>query len=96
MPNLEPDRERQATAAIRGYAYQCFQTIRTWLQCGTNEELRCEFAEDFDVVRRDLDDQVTGAVLNQVKHERGNITLRSDSVVKLINNFLGISRETLD
>lgn len=87
MPDLQPDRERQATASIRGYAYQCYQTIRAWLQCGPDEELRCEFAEDFDLVRRDVDGQVTEAELNQVKHEKENVTLNSGSVIQLINNF---------
>ncbi|MBI4524879.1 MAG: DUF4297 domain-containing protein [Deltaproteobacteria bacterium] len=87
MADLEPDPARQATATIRGYAYQCYQTIRAWLQCGPDEELRCEFAEDFDLVRRDLDGRVTEAELNQVKHEKKNVTLNSDSVSELINNF---------
>ena len=87
MADLTPDVARQATAVIRGFAYQCYQTIRAWLQCRTGEELRCEFAEDFDLVRRDLDGQITDAELNQVKHEKTNVTLNSASVIDLINNF---------
>jgi hypothetical protein len=87
MVDLKPDVGRQATAVIRGFGYQCYQTIRAWLQCRPDEELRCEFAEDFDLVRRDLDGQITDAELNQVKHEKRNITLNSDSVIQLINNF---------
>src|SRR5207245_7261099 len=87
MPELEPDLERQATHSIRGYAYQCYQTIKAWLHCKPGEELRCEFAEDFDLVRRDLDKQVTEAELNQVKHEKKNITLNSEPATQLINNF---------
>jgi tetratricopeptide (TPR) repeat protein len=87
MPDLEPDLKRQATATIRGFAYQCYQTIRAWLQCGPDEELRCEFAEDLDLVRRDLEGQVTEAELNQVKHERKNVTLNSSAAIQLINNF---------
>ena len=87
MVDLNPDLKRQATATIRGFAYQCYQTIRAWLQCGPNEELRCEFAEDLDLVRRDLDGQVTEAELNQVKHERKNVTLNSTAAIQLINNF---------
>lgn len=87
MADLKPDLERQAVAIIRGFAYQCYQTIRAWLQCGPDEELRCEFAEDFDLVRRDIAGQVMEAELNQVKHEKKNVTLNSDSVVQLINNF---------
>jgi hypothetical protein len=87
MPDLKPDVERQATATIRGFAYQCYQTIRAWFHCGPDEELRCEFAEDFDLVRRDLDGEVTDAELNQVKHEKRNVTLNADCVVQLVNNF---------
>jgi hypothetical protein len=87
MTDLQPDVARQATAVIRGFAYQCYQTIRAWLQCGPTDELRCEFAEDFDLVRRDLDGQITDAELNQVKHEKRKVTLNSDSVIQLINNF---------
>ena len=87
MVDLKPDVGRQATAVIRGFGYQCYQTIRAWLQCRPDEELRCEFAEDFDLVRRDLDGQITDAELNQVKHEKRNVTLNSDSVIQLINNF---------
>lgn len=87
MVDLKPDVARQATAVIRGFAYQCYQTIRAWLQCRADEELRCEFAEDFDLIRRDLDGQISDAELTQVKHEKGNVTLRSESVAQLINNF---------
>jgi hypothetical protein len=87
MADLIPDVERQATAIIRGFTYQCYQTIRAWLQCGPAEELRCETAEDFDLVRRDLDGQITDAELNQVKHEKRNVTLNNASITQLINNL---------
>ena len=87
MSELKPDIQRQATPTIRGFAYQCYQTIRAWLQCQPDEELRCEFAEDFDLVRRDLAGQVTEVELNQVKHEKQTVTLNSGSVIDLLNNF---------
>ena len=87
MADLNPDVRRQATAIIRGFAYQCYQTIRAWLQCGPSEELRCEFAEDFDLILRDLEGQMTAAELTQVKHEKKNVTLNSDSAIQLINNL---------
>ena len=88
MADLKPDPERQATAIIRGFAYQCYQTIRAWLQCKVDEELRCEFAEDFDLIRRDSDGQVAEAELNQIKHQQGKLTLNSGPVVQTINNFV--------
>jgi hypothetical protein len=87
MVDLAPDISRQANAVIRGFAYQCYQTIRAWLKCGPDEELRCEFAEDFDLIRRDLDSQITDAELNQVKHQKESVTLNSGSATQLINNF---------
>lgn len=87
MPNLQPDLERQATASIRGYGYQCYQTIKAWLHCGLNDEIRCEFAEDIDVVRRDMSGSISEAELNQVKHRQENVTLHSQAAVEVINNF---------
>ena len=57
------------------------------MQCGPSEELRCEFAEDFDLILRDLEGQITAAELTQVKHEKKNVTLNSDSAIQLINNL---------
>jgi len=85
--DLKPDQTRQATASFRGYAYQCYQTIMAWLKCTPNEEIRCEFAEDIDIIRRDLNGKIAEAELNQVKHEKINITLKSPAATKLINNF---------
>lgn len=87
MSDLLPDLDRQATASLRGYGYQCYQTIKAWLLCGPNEEIRCEFAEDIDVVRRDLSGNISEAELNQVKHQQQNVTLNSQAAVEVINNF---------
>jgi hypothetical protein len=43
--------------------------------------------EDVDLIRRDLDGNVTDAELNQIKNEKGAITLNSKPAVDLINNF---------
>jgi len=87
MPDLLPDLDRQATASMRGYGYQCYQTIKAWLLCGPSDEIRCEFAEDIDVVRRDLSGTISEAELNQVKHQQQNVTLNSPAAVEVINNF---------
>jgi hypothetical protein len=39
--------ERQATAALQGYAYQLYQTVSAWLSLAPGELLHIEFAEDF-------------------------------------------------
>lgn len=87
MSELQPDPDRQATAAIRGYGYQCYQTIKAWLSCSPEEKILCEFAEDIDVIRRDLNGVVSEAELNQVKHQKQNITLNSPQAIEAINNF---------
>ena len=84
---LVPDTSRQAKNVFRGYIYQAYQTICAWLKCLPGEEILTEFAEDVDLVRRDLDGNVTDAELNQIKHEKGAITLNSKPAVDLINNF---------
>ncbi len=87
MVELIPDSERQASHIFRGYNYQAYQTILAWLKCGDNEEIIAEFAEDMDLVRRDLEGKITDAELTQVKHEKKNLTLNSKAAKDLINNF---------
>ena len=84
---LTPDTGRQAKNIFRGYIYQAYQTVCAWLKCLPGEEILTEFAEDMDLVRRDLDGNVTDAELSQIKHEKGTITLNSKAAVDLINNF---------
>ena len=85
--DLKPDQRRQATASVRGFAYQIYQSILAWLQCTPTEEIRCEFAEDIDKIKRDLNGEIEEAELNQVKHESPNVTLSSPAATSLINNF---------
>lgn len=87
MTELMPDTVRQAGPVFRGYNYQAYQTILSWLKCGKNEEIFTEFAEDLDIVRRDALGSITDAELTQVKHEKKRVTLRSKSAIDLINNF---------
>jgi len=84
---LTPDTGRQAKNIFRGYVYQAYQTVCAWLKCLPGEEILTEFAEDMDLVRRDLDRNVTDAELTQIKHEKGTVTLNSKAAVDLINNF---------
>jgi hypothetical protein len=46
---LVGDRRRQATASIRGYVYQAYQSVLAWMRLGEDEVLFLEGAEDFDV-----------------------------------------------
>src|SRR4030042_7029311 len=93
---LTPDTGRQAKNIFRGYVYQAYQTGCAWLKCLPGEEILTEFAEDLDLVRRDLDGNVTDAELNQIKHEKGAITLNSKAAVDLINNFFRHQKRNLN
>lgn len=81
---------RDATASIRGYVYQIYQSVLAWMLLGENEVLVLEGAEDFDV------QSGLSVVATQVKHQSGNVTLRSSAVVDAINNFWTHQRSNTD
>lgn len=72
---------RDATASIRGYDYQIYQSVLAWMLLDEDDVLVLEGAEDFDV---HADSSV---VTTQVKCEARNVTLRSGAVVDAIQNF---------
>jgi hypothetical protein len=72
---------RDATASIKGYIYQIYQSTYTWLQLDSKDLLILEGAEDFDV-HNGLSVEAT-----QVKHQSKNVTLKSKSVLDAIQNF---------
>jgi hypothetical protein len=82
-PDFNVDPNRDATASIRGYVYQIYQSVLAWLELKENELLVLEGAEDFDVHDK------LSVVTTQVKAVVGKITLRTPSVVETLNNFLG-------
>jgi hypothetical protein len=80
---LNHDKKREATASIRGYVYQAYQSVLAWMRLTENEHLFLESAEDFDVQEEEL---VTST---QVKDTSGSgpVTLRSVDVLAAINNY---------
>lgn len=72
---------RDATASIRGYVYQIYQSVLAWMLLDEDDVLVFEGAEDFDV---HADSSV---VTTQVKCKARNVTLRSGAVVDVIQNF---------
>ena len=72
---------RDATASIRGYVYQIYQSVLAWILLGEDDVLILEGAEDFDVHAG------PSVVATQVKHEVANVTLRSGAVVDAIKNY---------
>ncbi len=72
---------RDATASIRGYVYQIYQSVWAWMLLREDDVLILEGAEDFDVHAG------PSVVATQVKHEAQNVTLRSGAVMDAIQNF---------
>jgi tetratricopeptide (TPR) repeat protein/energy-coupling factor transporter ATP-binding protein EcfA2 len=82
--NLTPligDPERQAIDSLRGYDYQIWRTVETWLGLRDGQMLCIECAEDFDVVSPE------SAIATQVKNSPANISLNSTDVKEAISNF---------
>ena len=78
---LTADPKRQATDAIRGYSYQIWHSVEAWLDLAAGETLYLEGVEDFDIISGNT------ATVVQIKDTRRNITLRSQEVVKAINDY---------
>src|SRR5712691_13246203 len=81
IEELVGDKRRQATAPIRGYVYQAYQSVLAWMRLGKDEVLFLEGAEDFDVHSAD------GVTATQVKDTAGSGTLTLRSGIAAINNF---------
>lgn len=76
-----PNAKRNASGAIKGYNYQFWNTIFTWINLKDDELLYIEGAEDYDISSKDNIKSV------QVKSSVKNITLNSKSVISAINNY---------
>ncbi len=75
-----PDEQigRQAVDSLRGYVYQIYQSLASWITLREGEVLLLEVAEDFAVLAK-------GALTaTQVKDAGGSVTLRTESVVATI------------
>lgn len=81
IPDFKTDVDRDATASIRGYVYQIYQSVYAWMKLKDSELLVLEGAEDFDVHYRQ------SVVTTQIKDVASNITLRSAAVIDTLNNY---------
>lgn len=79
--SFKTDSKRDATDSIRGYVYQVYQSILSWIQLNADEILVLEGAEDFDVRCG------PSVVTTQVKDVASNLTLRSATVIDTLNNY---------
>ncbi|MGA3122607.1 MAG: hypothetical protein ABSF69_17720 [Polyangiaceae bacterium] len=86
MTEFVPPRDRDATAAVRGFVYQVDLTIARWLAIGADGHLELECGEDIDHIAQTLEAQATVRTLEQVKARRKPITLRSDDALEAIAN----------
>ena len=78
---LKADPNRQADDKLRGYLYQIWHSVNSWLDLADDEILYLEGAEDFDRLSGDT------ATAVQVKDTRAPITLRSKEVNDAINHY---------
>lgn len=78
---------RDATDSIRGYVYQVYQSVLTWIELKDNELLVLEGAEDFDIHCE------SNVVATQVKDLSKNLTLRSPAIIETIDNYWQLREE---
>lgn len=71
MEPLVSDPKRDATASVRGYVYQIYQSLLAWIRLPADGVLVLKGAEDFDVHAPAVTDSV------QIKNTASNLTLRS-------------------
>ncbi len=79
---------RQAVRSMGGYVYQLYRSLFAWLSLGEDEILLLEVAEDLAILRDEL------VIQTQIKDDKqsGNLTLRSASVISLINSHWDLQK----
>lgn len=89
MKSFTPYQDRDAWYVIRGYVYQVHITISEWLELEPNVDLELECGEDIDRVQKGLAnaEQDATRILEQIKHRRRAISLRSADVIQAIASF---------
>ncbi len=88
---FQPPRNRDASAAVRGYVFQVDRTVERWLRLEANQVLELERGEDIDLVSRMIaGGNASGPetrLLEQIKHRETTITLRTGAVIEALGNF---------
>lgn len=88
---FQTSRNRDATAAIRGYVFQVDRTVLRWLHLQPDQILELERGEDIDIVGRlaTAGNPVdrTARLLEQIKRREQSVTLRTDAVIEALANF---------
>jgi len=78
---------REAVDALRGYAYQIYQSTLAWIELEPEGFLFLEVAEDYAVVAADALNAV------QVKETQQNVTINSDDILASIDSFVKLREE---
>lgn len=80
------DVSRQATASLRGYAYQLHASAAAWVKLGIDDQLYLEVAEDYAELLRQPEaiDHVLQATQVKDTRESGSVTLNSPDVLDAI------------
>ena len=81
------EKERQATAALRGYAYQVIAATLAWLDIDEKERLYLEVAEDYATLAGDA----IRAVQVKDTAASGSVTLGSENVRDAIVAFVRLA-----
>src|SRR4051794_23444890 len=91
-------RDRDAWPTIRGFVFQVDLTVIRWLQLGDGEALELERGEDIDRLTTLIggSEADEGRLLEQVKHRKQSITLRSEAARSALANFFEHRRHNLD
>ena len=84
--DLKSDAAREATASLRGYAYQALVTALAWLDVPENGRLYLEVSEDYAT----LVEQVLSTVQVKDTKKSGAVTLNSESVRQAISSFVDL------
>ncbi len=84
------EKGRQAIGALRGFAYQIYQTVSAWHDLKNDQQLFIEVSEDFAIA--------SAASLNavQVKDVQGSISLATEEAAKTLNAFWRLKNANRD
>lgn len=80
---LESPKNQQAHHTLRGYGFQCWLSVESWLNLKDDDILFVGCAEDYAVFNK----QENEAVVSQAKNTAAKLTLRSDDILDSINHY---------
>ena len=87
--NFIPISGRDASATIKGYAYQVDVTISRWISLEKDEELQLECGEDIDRIQKQIMEGNAEIlrVVGQVRYRQRALRLKSAEALQALNSF---------